>query len=129
MTKDELILENTELRARLHLAEKWMRREVATAIKNVQESGQKKSGRKKLQNILEEEHLDIITRRILDTFGEGLKNTPKYTLERLIDTEIYWSTLQQYPNMDALPVVLSYQKILDAWIEEKLVRDWRERKK
>ncbi len=129
MTKDELILENTELRARLLLAEKWMRREVANAIKHVQEEGYKKSGRKRLQNVLEEEHLDIITRRILDTFGSGLQNTPKYTLERLIDAEIYWSTLQQYPNMDALPVVLAYQKILDAWIEEKLIRPWRDNKK
>ena len=28
--------------------------------------------------------------------------------------------------MDGLPIVLAYQKILDAWIEERLVAPWRE---
>ena len=27
--------------------------------------------------------------------------------------------------MDALPIVLAYQKILDAWIEEKLIAGYR----
>ena len=36
MTEQELILENSELRARLGLAEKWMKREVQAAIRNIQ---------------------------------------------------------------------------------------------
>jgi hypothetical protein len=28
--------------------------------------------------------------------------------------------------MDALPIVLAYQKIFDAWIEERLISPWRE---
>jgi hypothetical protein len=125
MTKDELILENVELRSQLLLAQKWMRREVANSIRYVQEENQKKIGRKKINNILQEEHLGIITRRIMGIFGDSLKNAPKYTLERLIDAEIYWSTLQQYPGMDALPIVIAYQKILDAWIEDALISPWR----
>jgi hypothetical protein len=31
--------------------------------------------------------------------------------------------------MDALPIALAYQKILDAWIEERLVAPWREKMK
>jgi hypothetical protein len=27
--------------------------------------------------------------------------------------------------MDSLPIIIAYQKILDAWIEEKLVAPWR----
>ncbi len=27
--------------------------------------------------------------------------------------------------MDALPIILAYQKILDAWIEEKLIAEFR----
>ena len=36
VTKEDLIRENTELKARLDLAEKWMRREVATSIDRIQ---------------------------------------------------------------------------------------------
>jgi hypothetical protein len=65
----------------------------------------------------------------MDQFGDILDHAPRYTLERLIDAEIYWQTLQQYPQMDALPIALAYQKILDAWIEERLVAPWREKMK
>ena len=81
----------------------------------------KKGTRKHFENIFEEEGVEIITKRILDTFGNLLDHAPKYTLERLIDAEIYWETLQRYPHMDALPIILAYQKILDAWIEEVLI--------
>lgn len=125
MTKDELIRENTELQARLALAEKWMRREVQSAIRLAQEKSVKKSTRKNINSVFQEEWVDIITTRILSLFGEHLKFAPKFTLERLIDAEIYYETLQRYPSMDGLPVVLAYQKILDAWIEENLIHDWR----
>jgi hypothetical protein len=69
--------------------------------------------------------VEIITRRILDTFGSILDHAPRYTLERLIDAEIYYETLQRYPHMDGLPIILAYQKILDAWIEESLIAPWR----
>jgi hypothetical protein len=127
MTKDELIRENTELHARLALAEKWMRREVQSAIRLAQEKSVKKSTRKSINSVFEEEGIDIMTTRILSLFGEHLKYAPKFTLERLIDAEIYYETLQRYPTMDGLPIVLAYQKILDAWIEESLIRDWRKR--
>lgn len=61
----------------------------------------------------------------MDQFDSSLDNAPKYTLERLIDAEIYWNTLQKYPHMDALPIILAYQKIFDAWIEEKLIIPFR----
>lgn len=67
----------------------------------------------------------MLTKRILDQFDSSLENAPKYTLERLIDAEIYWNTLQKYPQMDALPIILAYQKIFDAWIEEKLIIPFR----
>ena len=66
-----------------------------------------------------------MTKRVHDTFSDVLIHAPKYTFERLIDAEIYWSTLQKYATMDGLPVILAYQKILDAWIEEVLIRTWR----
>ncbi len=123
----DLIEENTELRARLALAEKWMAREVQASLQAIREGELRKSQRKHFENAFEWEKLDIITRRILDQYGDILDRAPKYTLERLIDAEIYWETLQRYPHMDGLPVVLAYQKILDAWIEERLIAGFRHR--
>jgi hypothetical protein len=124
-TKEELIWENRELTAKLALAEKWMRREVQSAIAMVWKQGIQKNTRKHFDNVFAEEGVEIITRRILDIFGWVLDHAPRYTLERLIDAEIYWETLQRYPHMDALPIILAYQKILDAWIEERLIAPWR----
>lgn len=123
----DLIEENTELRARLALAEKWMAREVQASLQAIREGELRRSQRKHFENAFEWEKLDIITRRILDQYGDILDRAPKYTLERLIDAEIYWETLQRYPHMDGLPVVLAYQKILDAWIEERLIAGFRHR--
>ena len=119
--KDDLIRENIELNARLALAEKWMRREVQSAITSVKRAGVRRETRKHFENTFEEDGIEIITQRIIWVFGDTLTTAPKYTLERLIDAEIYWETLQRYPHMDALPIVLAYQKILDAWIEEKMI--------
>lgn len=124
-TKDDLIRENHELRAKLEFAQAWMRREVATSINRIQEQESRKNTRIAMKNVFEAEWLDILTRKVLQKFDSSLERAPKYTLERLIDAEIYWNTLQQYPQMDALPIIIAYQKILDAWIEERLVAPWR----
>ncbi len=125
--KEDLIRENIELRARLELAEKWMQREVQTALQSIQKKEVRSVTRKHFSNLLEEEGIEIIARRITDIFGKSLNNAPEYTLERLIDAEIYWQTLQKYPTMDGLPIILAYQKILDAWIEERLISGFRHR--
>lgn len=119
--KDDLIRENMLLKKKLALAEAWMRREVAHQRRSLGEDAMIKSGRKKLDNVLERESIDIITRRIESYFWENLLRAPKYTLEHLIDAEIYWQTLQKFPTLDALPVVSSYQKILDAFFENLLI--------
>lgn len=120
-TKEELILENELLKKKLALAEAWMRREIASHKQMIGETQVKKSQRKKLDNILERESVDIIRRRIIWYFGDSLEKAPPFTLEHLIDAEIYWQTLQKFPTLDALPVVSSYQKILDAFFERILV--------
>lgn len=125
MKKEDIIQENIELRSRLELAEKWIRREIQGSISKIRKEQSKKNTRIAIDNIFEQEWLDILTKRILDQFDSSLENAPKYTLERLIDAEIYWNTLQKYPQMDALPIILAYQKIFDAWIEEKLITPFR----
>lgn len=126
--KEDLIQENIGLRSRLELAEKWIRKEIQGSISKIQREQSKQWTRKAISNIFETEWLDILTRRILGQFDDSLNNAPKYTIERLIDAEIYWNTLQRYPQMDALPIILAYQKIFDAWIEERLIAPWRNQK-
>lgn len=126
---EALIRENAELTARLALAEKWMRREVQSSIALVKREELQRSTRRHFENIFEEEGSEMMTKQVLSIFSDVLENAPKYTLERLIDAEIYWETLQKYPHMDALPIVLAYQKIFDAWIEERLIKDFRKSKK
>ena len=55
MNPDDLIRENTELKARLDLAEKWMRREVASSIERIEREKSTKSTRKSLTNMFESE--------------------------------------------------------------------------
>jgi hypothetical protein len=123
--EEDLIQENIELRSRLELAEKWMRREIATSIVRIQKEKVAKRTRASVTAIWKEDGLDLITGKIHTQFAPILESAPKYTLERLIDADIYWHTLQQYPHMDALPIVLAYQKILDAWIEQTLIASFR----
>lgn len=125
MDIQDLIRENKELRLRLAHAERWMRREVQTALVELQKSRVTKGIRTHFSNVFETSGINLITQSLLSRFPDGLHHAPKYTLERLIDAEIYWYTLQKYPNMDALPIVLSYQKILDSWVEQFLVKSWR----
>jgi hypothetical protein len=64
-TKEEIILENELLKKKLALAEAWMRREIASHKQKIGENQVKRSQRKKLDNILERESVDIIRRRII----------------------------------------------------------------
>ncbi len=123
--KEDLIRENIELRARLELAKKWMRRQVASSIAKIQKESTLNKTKKNLTTTWKENGVDIITAKILHQFSTVLPKAPKFTLERLIDAEIYWHTLQEYPHMDALPIVLAYQKIVDSWIEHSLISEWR----
>ena len=119
--KEDLIRENTELRMRLEIAENWMQREVGNAKKSIKKKEVQSTTRKHFSNFFEQEGIDIITHKISDIFGKSLDSAPVHTLERLIDAEIYWQTFQKYPTIDGLPIILSYQKIIDAWIEDTLV--------
>jgi hypothetical protein len=54
-TSSDLISENNELRSRLDLAERWMRREVASSIKKIQTEHTRDQGRRSIKNLLEAE--------------------------------------------------------------------------
>jgi hypothetical protein len=74
---------------------------------------------------MEADQIHTIQSRIATYFAESIAYAPAHTIERLIDSEIYWYTLQKHPTIDALPVVLSYQKILDSYIEDHIISGFR----
>lgn len=119
-TKEELIRENEELRLRLMHAEWWMRRQVQEASHLIELHETRKENRRHFENLLEEDLIDTLKRRMEEYFGESLDRAPQYTRERLMDAEIYWITLQKHPTIDAFPVIASYQKILDAFFDENI---------
>lgn len=115
---EDLIRENEELKARLKNCQNWMMRQVAESRLQIEKAKAKISGRHYFVSSFETEVVENIDEMIRTYFGEDLKNAPKFTLERLHDAEIYWNTLQKFSHIDALSIVLSYQKILDAYFEK-----------
>jgi hypothetical protein len=85
-----LIEENTRLKAHLSLAQKWMKREVQSAMQSLKEKSLRKNTRKHFENMMQQESMTYITHHIQEIFGTTLQNSPSYTLERLIDSEIYY---------------------------------------
>lgn len=129
MTPEQLIQENKTLQQRLSVAEKWMQREIQSSLSSIQKSRLKDTTRSHFANIFEIEGMALVNQKVRNIYTNILKNAPKYTLERLIDAEIYWQTLQKYPTLDALPIIILYQKIFDSWIEEYIIAPWRNHQK
>ena len=124
--KDELIRENEALRRRIQTAEIWMERQIHESLRSIQYDRNKRSSRSKFENLLEIDIVENLSDRIEKYFGKSLLEAPLYTAERLMDSEIYWMTLQKHPTIDAFPIIASYQKILDAYFEERFTLPFRQ---
>lgn len=109
--------ENAKLREKLAHAEKWMQRQIVESVRSLALERSKKGISAKISDMYASETIDMIMHQIQTYFSDALENAPPFTLERLIDSEIYWQTLQLHSRMDAFPIVASYQKILDAHLE------------
>lgn len=114
----DLKSENAELHRKLESCRIWMERQVHESLHQIAQSRQKKEQHQKFDTFFESEILTDITRNIETYFSYSLAQAPEHTIERLLDAEIYWHTLQQFPHMDAFPIVAAYQKILDATFEQ-----------
>lgn len=110
----DLILENEELKRKLNISQIWMQRQIHESLRIIVENRKKQDQRKKFENFFESQILDTITLNIETYFSYYIISAPVFTIERLIDAEIFWHTLQQFPHMDGFPIIVSYQKILDA---------------
>ncbi len=116
----DLLAENEELKRKLHLSQIWMQRQIHESLRIIVENRKKQDQRKKFENLFESEILDSITSNIETYFSYYISSAPIFTLERLIDAEIFWHTLQQFPHMDGFPIIVSYQKILDSTFQSVL---------
>lgn len=124
--EEELLAEIESLKRKLDVSTRWMKRQVQESIQSVAKDRVKKINRYKFQNELEREQLVLLESSIEDYFGTVLLSAPPKTVERLIDAELQWYTLQKYPQMDALALTLAYQKIFDACIEQYLSEPFRQ---
>ena len=123
--KDDLIWENEVLKRKLQVAEFWMQRQIHESVRHIEYEKNTKDSRKKFENLLETDLLESLSQRIEAYFVTWLMSAPPHTMERLMDAEIYWITLQKHPTIDAFPVIASYQKILDAFFEERITTPFR----
>jgi hypothetical protein len=73
------------------------------------------------------ENMDtIISKRIQDYFGDILLlNAPRQTVEHLIHSEINFYNLQKNTSLDGFTVISSYHKILDGFIEQFIIQNYR----
>ncbi len=125
LKKDDLIWENEVLKRKLQVAEFWMQRQIHESVRHIEYEKNTKDARKKFENLLESDLIETLSQRIENYFAWRLLEAPLYTAERLMDSEIYWITLQKHPTIDAFPVIASYQKILDAFFEESITMPFR----
>lgn len=114
MNTDELIRENKILRHKLEVSQRWMQRQIQESLHCIRESREHTESRKRFDNFFEDGVLESFGQRMHEYFGETLAIAPAHTLERLLDAEIHWNTLQKFPHMDAFALIISYQKILDS---------------
>lgn len=125
-TPQELEQENALLRRQLENCVRWMRREVEESIHKISKRKVTRMTETGRDDFLRENQEAIIGKRIADYFGDLLLlNAPKETLEYLVSSEISFYNLSKNPSLDGLSVISSYHKILDVWVEQMIVNQFR----
>ena len=125
-TIQELEEENAVLRHHLEVATKWMRREVEESVHKISKRKITKMTETGRDDFLRENQEAIIGKRIQDYFGDLLLlNAPKETIEYLVSSEISFYNLSKNPSLDGFSVIGSYHKILDVWVEQMIVNQFR----
>lgn len=125
-TFQKLEQENEKLKRQLDVCVRFMRREVESSVHKI--SKQKVTQMTELgrDDFLRENQEVIIGKRITDYFGDLLLlNAPKETIEYLVSSEISFYNLGKNPSLDGLSVISSYHKILDVWVEQMIVNQFR----
>ncbi|MDD5376995.1 MAG: hypothetical protein PHH16_02650 [Candidatus Gracilibacteria bacterium] len=125
-TLQELEQENEKLQHQLEVCVRWMRREVEESVHKISKRKVNKMTETGRDDFLRENQEAIISKRIQDYFGDLLLlNAPKETIEYLVSSEISFYNLSKNPSLDGFSVIGSYHKILDVWVEQMIVNQFR----
>jgi len=118
--------ENKQLKNKLKIAQKWMKKEVAEDIKRIWKAKINSSTLKEKTCFLNDNIEDIVTDKIQDFFGElMLINIPAKIIRNIISAEINYYNFRNNPSFDWFSVISSYHKALDIIIETYITSDFR----
>ncbi len=125
-TLQELKQENEKLRHKLDVCIRFMRREVEESVHRISKRKVTRMTETGRDDFLRENQEVIISQRITDYFGDLLLlNAPKETIEYLVGSEISFYNLCKNPTLDGFSVIGSYHKILDVWVEQMIMNQFR----
>ncbi|RKW22998.1 hypothetical protein D8B46_04250 [Candidatus Gracilibacteria bacterium] len=122
----DLILENRKLKKQLEIAEKWIKREVLSNIKNIniERISGESIGQK--ENFFSENIEELVYNQVSDFFGEErFIYFSKDILENIVSSELLFSFLRKNKQVDGLAMLISYQKIFDLLVEEQITKPFR----
>ena len=106
MIMEDLLIENKELKRKLIIAERWMKKEVKNQISRITKQKIEKLSLCEIEDKFEENIEDLITTKITDFFGEvTLINIPSQVIENIISAEINYYNMRKNPNFDGLSVI------------------------
>lgn len=126
ITLQDIQKENEKLRHQLDVCIRFMRREVEESVHKISKRKVTKMTETGRDDFLRENQEAIIGKRIADYFGDLLLlNAPKETIEYLVSSEISFYNLAKNPSLDGFSVIGSYHKILDVWVEQMIVNQFR----
>jgi len=118
--------ENEQLKNKLKIAQKWMKKEVAEDLKKIWKAKINSSTLKEKTCFLNDNIEDIVTDKIQDFFGElMLINIPAKIIRNIISAEINYYNFRNNPSFDWFSVISSYHKALDIIIETYITSDFR----
>ena len=118
--------ENEQLKNKLKIAQKWMKKEVAEDVKKIWKAKINSSTLKEKTCFLNDNIEEIVSNKIQDFFGElMLVNIPSSIIKNIISAEINYYNFRNNPSFDWFSVISSYHKALDIIIETYITSDFR----
>lgn len=125
-TLQELRDENALLKRQLDTCVRFMRREVEESVHKISKRKVTQMTETGRDDFLRENQEAIMLKRIHDYFGDILLlNAPKETIEYLVSSEISFYNISKNPSLDGFSVIGSYHKILDVWVEQMIINQFR----
>lgn len=119
MIESELQEENRILKAKLVVAQKWMRKEIENQVRQIHKQKQEKENNVEFYENIEE----IISEKVITFFGEILLlNIPSSVVENIVAAEVHFYHLDHQQKGDGLGVITSYHKALDTLIESFITK-------